>query len=1149
MYTPPSHRAGSAPHGLITGHLPLVSFLLAGILVLGGAGVCRTGAQGLAARAADQGDIARQSQRLTIHSTLPLAFEPNRGQAPPHTDFLAHGHGYALALSARGMAITLGGRPLSHSPAFPAGGGRSAPVRAPDHTTMQLALLGGDPAARAEGISRLPGTVGYAPGPARAAWRSGIPTYATVRYTGVYRGVDMDFQSTQGRLEYDFELAPGADPRQIQLAAQGATSVSLDAQGGVVVHTPLGDVRQSRPVAYQLIGGARRAVDAAYTLGGSTIGFRLGTYDPRAALVIDPVVVVSLYYGGAGDDRGNGIAVDSQGAMYVVGTTTSAYAAQAAFVTKFSSDGTQALWTQFFSNDDPSNASNKTCDSQGAGIAVDSQGNIDVTGTYGYDDEFNLCNNQAVLWARFDPSGTILADKIYGQYGGNYGTAIAVDTQGNSYITGQTDNRAPAFPVTPGAFQTTAGIDTLPDGGVAGDAFVLKLDTSGAIVYGTFLGGAGIDEGYGIAVDAQGDAVVGGSTGATVYQQSNFPVTDNAFQRQPGNYFAPAFVSELNPSGSALLYSTFLSGNSGEIVSAVGFDAQGNIYATGNTESANFPVTASAYKRFCGDDGLCNPVNSCYWDWGTAQELCHIYNAEDVFLTKFNPALSGAASLVYSTYLGGANRDMGYGLKVDARGVAYITGRTASSDFPTLSASQPSLGGDWDAFVATIDTTRSGTASLLSSTFLGGSAYDEGDDIAIDGNGNLYVTGYTISKDFPTMGPQSSNAGGADAFIAKLSAQAPIVPSALTLNPATVTGGQPTSGTITLSAPAPAGGATITLSSSSNVAAVPASVLIAAGATSAGFTVSTLAVTSPSAATISGTYNGASQSATLTVTAAVTATATTTQTPTATSTPPASRTSTTTATSTQTPTGTVSATATATATTTATATMTASASPSATGTPTNQVASIAAQAGWNLVSLPLTAGSLSASTMLSGLLQRSGGGLAAIYALSNGQWSSPLILRGGHAPSGTDFALQPGVGYLLYSDASGSYLQTGAVPAAQPIWTLRSGWNMVGIAVGGSGPIAASTVLQGVLASGNGSVAAIYALSNGQWSSPLILRSGHAPGGTDFALQPGMGYLLYTDRSASYTPGAAATSQNPPGTAGAGAVSGSWQQPALPPRP
>ncbi|HZS88447.1 MAG TPA: SBBP repeat-containing protein [Chloroflexota bacterium] len=834
-----------------------------------------------------------------------LGFEPNRGQAAKGAAFLARGSGYSVTVGPTGAELALPG---------------SASVRP---VVVRMTLTGANAAARGRGEDRLAGTVSYLFGRDPRRWLRNLPTYARVRFSGVYPGIDLVYYGTPQHLEYDLLVAPGADTDRIHLTFGGVGAPALAANGDMLLQSRAGPLRQHRPVAYQVVRGVRRGVAVTYALHGRTVGLRLGAYDRAYALVIDPVLAYSTYYGGGGEDRGNGIAVDGQGNIYVVGTTTSGVPAQAAYVTKFDPTGQQILYSLFIGN---SSSSQTACNSTGAGIAVDGQGNAYVTGIFGdvgvnsWDN--NLCVSDNVLWAKIDPSGNGIV-RTFGQYGGNHGAAIAVDAQGNSYLTGSTDQTEQNFPITPGAFQTQPGIDKLPDG-LAGDAFVLKVNPSGNVMYGTFLGGSYVDAGLAIAVDGHGDAWVGGTA-----TSANFPVTANAFQAQMGNAVVNGFVSELSADGSSLLYSTFLGGNDGESVDGVAVDGQGHAYVVGSTTSSNFPVTANAYKTFCGTDGMCNPVNSCYYDWGTNTNYCHWQNAEDTFVAEIDPTQSGAASLPYSTFLGGMNRDLGQAIAVDRNGYVYITGRTASSvvaGFPVLNSSQADLSGDWDAYVAKLDLRQSGAASLVYSTYLGGSGYDEGDAIAVDGQGNAYVTGYTTSTDFPTVSPAQAaiNGGGSDSLIAKLSPQTPVIPAGVAISPTSVTGGQQAAGTFMLNTGAPAGGATVTLSSSNPAAQVPASVAMPAGATSATFTISTHAVSAGIAVTITGTYNGMSRSAVLTVNPAP-ATATSTATPANTATPPA--------TATKPATPAVTATATNTATPSATATATKTPAPSATPAP------------------------------------------------------------------------------------------------------------------------------------------------------------------------------------------------------------------------
>jgi Beta-propeller repeat/Phage integrase family len=328
-------------------------------------------------------------------------------------------------------------------------------------------------------------------------------------------------------------------------------------------------------------------------------------------------------------------------------------------------------------------------------------------------------------------SGTAL---VYSTYlGGNandYGYGIAVDGSGNSYITGDTSSTN--FPTTSGAFQTVFGSGQ-------SDAFVTKLNATGsALVYTTFLGGNSGDVGRGIAVDDSGNAYMTGDTSST-----NFPTTSGAFQTVSGGY--DAFVTKLNTDGTALVYSTYLGGigfyNGGY---GIAVDSSGNAYVTGGTSTTTFPTTSGAFQTVFGGGGQ-----------------------SDAFVTKLNA--SGTA-LIYSTYLGGNNGDVGYGIGVDGSGNAYVTGISNSTNFPTTSgAFQTVFGGTSDAFVTKLNATGS---ALVYSTYLGGNASDYGNGIAVDASGNAYVTGYTLSNNFPTTSGafQTIFGGGSypDAFVTLL---------------------------------------------------------------------------------------------------------------------------------------------------------------------------------------------------------------------------------------------------------------------------------------------------------------------------------------------------------------------------------------------
>ncbi len=348
----------------------------------------------------------------------------------------------------------------------------------------------------------------------------------------------------------------------------------------------------------------------------------------------------------------------------------------------------------------------------------------------------------------YDPKQTLVIDptlNYLATFGGSSGTdsdGIALDGAGNAYVTGITS--AGDFPSTPGAFQTTLA------GGE--DAIVRKFDSTGAVVYSTYLGGSGNDEARGIAIDSSGNAYIAGLTNST-----DFP-TLGAFQpANAGGYYGDAFVTELNATGSGLVYSSYLGGSSDDLGFGISVDSAGNAYVTGQTLSSDFP-TVNAFQPHIGGGTGCVPGA--------------LFPCGDAFVTKI---AAGGSGLVYSTYLGGSNADGAAAIAVDSAGNVYLTGLTYSFDFPALNPFQAAcvptagVGTCTDAFVAELNATGS---ALVFSTYLGGSGYDVGRGIALDSSGNIYVAGQTGSTDFPTLKPyQASNAGGiSDAFVTELAA-------------------------------------------------------------------------------------------------------------------------------------------------------------------------------------------------------------------------------------------------------------------------------------------------------------------------------------------------------------------------------------------
>jgi hypothetical protein len=459
------------------------------------------------------------------------------------------------------------------------------------------------------------------------------------------------------------------------------------------------------------------------------------------------------YHGGSGDDAANGMKVDATGHIYIVGTTSSGLSHKATFVAKFDPSGTKLLY---------STRLHSSCDAQGADIALDGVGNAYITGLYTGKDTYGICDVTQVEVAKLGPTGVPLYDAHVGGLGGfdakDWGNGIAVDRRGNAYVTGQIDSDD-SFPTTAGAFMTKG------PGYVHTDGFVLKVDGTGKLVYSTVLGGTDLDHGTAIAVDSTGDAYVTGQTSSI-----DFPTTANAYEP---HWISPhglvgAFLTVLNPTGSALIYSTYLSGNTAEEGVGIAVDRQGDAYLAGATDSSNFPTTPNAYSRSCGGDGHCGLSLA---DKGGCTINCTFF--DDAFVAEINPRLRARAGLVYATYLGGALGDDPSGIAVDSAGHAYIAGSSSSTDFPIMAATQSARGDaanplnpNTDAFVAELNLRGAGRSALLFSTYLGGKADDRASALALGPAGSLYVAGTTNSPDFPTVAPlQGRIGGGSDAFL------------------------------------------------------------------------------------------------------------------------------------------------------------------------------------------------------------------------------------------------------------------------------------------------------------------------------------------------------------------------------------------------
>jgi hypothetical protein len=763
-----------------------------------------------AADSSTSATISHAGRPVAAYSKLPLSFEANRGQTDPRVRFISPGDGYALFLTGNEAVLALS-KPsaVSGQPAHQRNhrfASRIERPAAPASAVLRMRLAGTNSKAEVTGLEELSGKSHYFLGNDPKKWRINVPNYARVKCESVYPGVDLIYYGNQRELEFDFVVGPGADPGVISFDIHGAEKAEIDSVGDLVLQAKGADVRLRKPLVYQtttgngrLSAGHRRSsIDNRQYLAGrfvlladNRITFEVAAYDKTKPLVIDPVLSYSSFLGGSGVEGGSSavaIAVDASGNAYVASGSTSLdfpttdgtfqpafggapaqcmancnayYECGDAVVVKVDPTGSRVVYATYLGGNHNDLA---------YGLAVDSSGNAYVTGITNSADfpttpgAFQLafgggdCEGGTgvcgdVFVTKINPSGSGLLYSTYlGGEGCDYSDALVVDSDGSAYVTGVTVSAD--FPTTPGALQ--------PAFQGAQDAFVTKLDPQGAnLDYSTYLGGFWEDSALGIAVDIHGNAYVTGWT-----MSFDFPTTPSAFQLHHNpyywddplrgaywDYWFDAFVAKLNPTGNALLYSTYLGGDNAEMTVSIAADAVGNAYVVGFTGSSDFPTTAGAFQTNFGNGA------PCFYD---------PFGCTDAFVSKIDTLASGAQSLAYSTYLGGTGTDWGCGIAVDSAGSAYVVGKAGSPDFPVLKAVQQQNAGGGDVFVTKLNPAGS---ALTYSTYLGGSHDELADFVAIDSSGKAYVAGWTQSANFPTTpGVFQPGYGGGqrDLFVTKI---------------------------------------------------------------------------------------------------------------------------------------------------------------------------------------------------------------------------------------------------------------------------------------------------------------------------------------------------------------------------------------------
>jgi hypothetical protein len=672
---------------------------------------------------------------------MPLYFIENQGQLHEDVGYYIQGYDKTLYFTPQGVTFSLSGK------ANDAG--------AVQRWTVKLDFLGANPNAKPKGEESQQTIFSYFKGQPED-WHTNLPTFRRLVYSDLWPGIDLVYTGNINVLKYEFVVKPGADPSQIRLAYRGATSVSVKETGKLAVNTPIAGFEDAAPYAYQEINGQRVEVPMAYDLSGRNsgdifeYGFRIGAYDPTRTLILDPASLIYCgYIGGSESDMGWGIAVDAEGCAYVTGET---YSTQGSFPVLMGPDWTYNGSGDAFVAKVSANGSgfvycgyiggeNWDC---GYGIAVDDEGNAYVTG-YTSSPNFPFINcpfpymgSGDAFIVKVDASGAAL---VYsGCIGGSQydeGHDIAVDADRFAYVTGRA-NSSPAdgFPVLVGPSLAYSG---------NGDAFVCKIDpVCGGFVYCGYIGGTNSDEANGIAVDVMGNAYVTGSTASS--QGMGFPVITGPDVTHNGGY--DAFVAEVDVSGVFLIYCGYVGGTDTDLGHDIAVDVEQNAYIAGETYSdeiqEGFPVLVGPDLTY----------NASSWS--------------DAFVAK---VFAGGQGLAYCGYIGGDYKDFGFGIALDPGARAIVAGNTWSSEFqgfPVLAGPDLTFNGEVDAFVSRVTVDGSG---LEYSGYIGGAQIEWAAAVAVDLVGNAYVTGEVISDQttFPVLvGPVVTYNGNQDAFVAKI---------------------------------------------------------------------------------------------------------------------------------------------------------------------------------------------------------------------------------------------------------------------------------------------------------------------------------------------------------------------------------------------
>ncbi len=774
--------------------------------------------------------LVQDSSAGSITTALqpPMQFEPNLGQTGSQVQFMARGVGYTVFLTPSEAVLVLpAGQPTKDSQST----NKNTPDQTNLKQVVHLQVLGANPSPVIRGVNKTSTTINRLSGSDPTQWQTHVPVYAQVRYDAMYPGIDLLYYGNQQQLEYDFIVHPGADPSIITLGIQGADHATLEEDGHLQLSLPGGTLRLQKPVLSQTTNaGETIDIPGSFLLLKSDptdtatpliqVTFAVGAYDPTLPLIIDPLVNYASAFGGEGPDLGEAIALDNAGHGYLVGTTDSitfpvspnAFQDSAigqdrdVFVTKFNTETSEILFSTYIGGEG---------DDRATGVAVDDQGMPYVTGkttsltfpTQHPLQETRQGSSDAFVLKLAADGSSLLYSSYLGGSGPDHANAIVVDQEGQASLTGATTS--PNFPTINAIDDSLGNGKSTPQS----DVFVTTLDAQGAtLTFSTFLGGTGTDIGHSLTLDDEGGLYLTGETA----EGTGFLVTGSAFQATYGGGETDAFIAKINPrlvGPAALQYGTYLGGSGEEVGIDILVDTQQHAFITGWTTGrgqvpnvavpsrvlaptapvstwgrrTNPPTSVKPARSFRGvmrglrqQGSTPTPPPTPLRQLTSLKPLPEFpvtpdaydstFNGEkDAFLAQINVAASGSAGLVYATYVGGSNADIPKAIGLDSLGRLCLAGTTNSPDYPMQNAlaNQGILSGGIDGFITKFNPDP---ATVLFSSFLGGSADETVTGMRLDAKGLAYLTGQTSSTDFPLLTTLDSSplTGEPQAFIVKI---------------------------------------------------------------------------------------------------------------------------------------------------------------------------------------------------------------------------------------------------------------------------------------------------------------------------------------------------------------------------------------------